>query len=301
VGLVAALNYGLAQARADLVARMDADDIAAPHRLARQVAFLYASPDVALIGAQVAYIDAAGAPTGERSNYPTAPEDVATALATRGCVIRHPTIVARKAALIAAGGYRLVCEGAEDYDLWLRLSERARLANLPEVLLDYRVHRGQTSAGVNLDQSFAHDLALLAARARRAGGADPFDGIGEALRFHRPPPADWRTPPSVASLVSAYGALAWFEGMTADAPSREALAAVVANARQGLLGGSRRYRALSVGLCARLAARRRNWRLAAEAAALTLRIAPGRAAQWFAKPRREGRDDAPAALLSRRA
>jgi glycosyltransferase involved in cell wall biosynthesis len=128
-GLVAALNYGLGQARGELVARMDADDFARPERLARQVAFLDASPDVALVGAQVAFIDAAGAPTGERSRFPTAPAAVAAALAARGCVIRHPTIVARKAALLAAGGYRAPCEGAEDYDLWLRLSERARLAN----------------------------------------------------------------------------------------------------------------------------------------------------------------------------
>ena len=73
-GLVAALNYGLAQACAALVARMDADDVARPERLARQVAFLDASPEVALVGAQVAYIDASGAPTGERSHFPTAPD-----------------------------------------------------------------------------------------------------------------------------------------------------------------------------------------------------------------------------------
>ena len=103
---------------------MDADDVARPERLARQVAFLDASPEVALVGAQVAFIDATGALTGERNHFPTAPKAVAAALATRGCVIRHPTIVARKPALVAAGGYRGACERAEDYDLWLRLSER---------------------------------------------------------------------------------------------------------------------------------------------------------------------------------
>ena len=203
-------------------------------------------------------------------------------MTTRGCVIRHPTILARRAALVAAGGYRAPCERAEDYDLWLRLSERAQLANLPEVLLAYRVHGGQTSTGINLDQRFARDLALVAARARRAGRADPFDGLGEALRFDRPLPADWPTPPSVATLVSAYGALAWFEATTAEAPSREALADLVASARRGLLGGDRRYRALSLVRCARLATRRVDWRLAAEAAALALRIAPGRAVRWLA-------------------
>jgi hypothetical protein len=281
-GLVDALNFGLAQAKAALVARMDADDVALPERLARQVAFLDATPDVALVGAQVANIDAVGAPTGERSHFPTTPEDVAAALTTRGCVIRHPTIVARKAALVAAGGYRAPCERAEDYDLWLRLSESARLANLPEVLLNYRIHDGQTSAGINLDQRFAHDLALLAARARRAGRPDPIDGVGEALRFDQPFPADWPTPASVAALVSAYGALAYFEGRSSSPPDRSALLSLVACARAALLGDGRRYRAFALCCCARLAARRGDWRLAAEAAALALRIAPGRAVRGLA-------------------
>jgi hypothetical protein len=67
----------------------------------------------------------------------------------------------------------------------------ARLANLPDALLAYRVHGGQTSAGINLGQRFARDLALLAARARRARRPDPLDGAGEALRFDRPFPVDW--------------------------------------------------------------------------------------------------------------
>jgi hypothetical protein len=280
-GLVAALNYGLGQARAALVARMDADDVALPDRIARQVAFLDASPEIALVGAQVAFVDAAGAPTGECSHLPTAPEAVAAALTTRGCVIRHPTILARKPALVAAGGYRPACERAEDYDLWLRLSECARLANLPDTLLNYRVHGRQTSAGINLDQRFAHDLALLAARTRRAGGADPLDGVGEAVRFDRSPPADWQAPPSVAALFSAYGALAYFERRVASPPERSALLSLVACARDALLGGGRRYRALSLVRCERLAARRGDWRLAAEAAALALRVAPGRAARWL--------------------
>jgi hypothetical protein len=282
VGLVAALNYGLGQARAELVARMDADDVALPERLARQVAFLDASSDIALVGAQVAVIDAAGSPTGERSHFPTAPEAVAAALAARGCVIRHPTVVARKAALVAAGGYRSACERAEDYDLWLRLAERARLANLPDVLLRYRVHGGQTSAGINLDQRFAHDLALVAARTRRAGSPDPFDGLREPLRFDRPLTGAWPAPPSIVALVSAYGALAWFERRSATPPGRAALASLIAGARAALLGDGRRYRALTLVRCARFALDRRDWRLAAEAGALALRIAPGRVARWLA-------------------
>ena len=276
-GLVAALNFGLAQARAPLVARMDADDVALPERLARQLAFLDREPSVAVVGSQVAFIDASGALTGERTHFPTDPETIAAALTTRGCVVKHPSVVARREILLRAGGYRPALARAEDYDLWLRLAERVRLANLPEVLLHYRVHPGQVSAGVNLGQRFAHDLALVAARARRAGAPDPFDGVGEALAFDRAA----SLPPSLAALAGAYRALAYFEAMTDEAPSREALADLVASARAGLLGDGRRYRALSLARCARLAARRGDWRLAARAGALALRTAPGRAAGWL--------------------
>jgi hypothetical protein len=281
VGLAAALNFGLAQARCALVARMDSDDIALPERLAIQVAFLDCEPSVAVVGSQVAFIDASGALTGGRTHFPTGPEAVAAALSTRGCVLKHPSVVARKDVLLRAGGYRPALAKAEDYDLWLRLSERARLANLPDVLLHYRVHPGQISAGVNLGQRFAHDLALLAARTRRAGRPDPFDGVGEALAFDSLGPAAASMPLSVASIASAYRALAYFEAMTDAAPSREALADVVASARQGLLGDGRRYRALSLVRCARLAFGRGDRRLAAVAAGLALRMAPARAARWL--------------------
>lgn len=281
VGLVAALNFGLAEARCDLVARMDSDDIALPERLARQVAFLESEPNVAVVGSQVAFIDAYDKLTGERTHFPTEPEAVAAALLKRGCVLKHPSVVARRATLLGAGGYRAAFAKAEDYDLWLRLAETSRLANLPDVLLNYRVHPDQVSSGINLGQRLSHDFAVLAARDRRAGRPDPFDGVGAPIAFDRLDPAIAFLPPSVASIASAYRALAYFEAMTAEAPTSAALADVVANARRGYLGDGRRYRALSLVRCARLAFRRGHWRLAAEAAHLALRLAPSRAAKWL--------------------
>jgi hypothetical protein len=89
-----------------------------------------------------------------------------------------------------------------------------------------------------------------------------------------------------AGIVAAFGAPAWFQATTADAPSRAALVSLVVCARAELLDEGRRCRASSLRRSARLAARRRDWRLAVDAGALALRIAPRRAARWLARPGR---------------
>ncbi|THD42141.1 MAG: glycosyltransferase [Bradyrhizobium sp.] len=280
-GLVAALNFGLAQAQGEYVARMDADDIALPDRLASQVECLDRRKDIAVVGAQVAFIDASGALTGGRTHFPTDPDRIAAALTTRGCVLKHPSVLARWQALLDVGGYRAAVAGAEDYDLWLRLAERTRLANLPDILLHYREHPGQISTGVNLGQRFAHDLALIAARARRAGEADPLDGVGEAPSLDQVESWAAMGSPALKSLASAYRALGFFEGAILTAPDRAALSDLIESARRGLLGDGRRFRAQALTRCAEFAWRRGDWRLAFGAARLALRLAPGRAAAWL--------------------
>ncbi len=279
-GIVDALNFGLAESRCALIARMDADDIALPDRFARQVEFLDREPSVAVLGTQAAFIDPSGNLTGDRTHFPTDPGSIAAALLTRGCVLRHPTVLARRDVLLRAGGYRPAPAKAEDYDLWLRLSEHVRLANLPEVLLYYRVHSDQVSAGLNLQQRFGHDLSLLAARKRRSGLPDPLNGAVGELRFDRL--GHWWNlmPPSLTSLANAYHSLAYFEGAPGAEPGREAVADLISNARMGFLGGGRRFRALSLMRCSRLALRRGDLRLAAAAAKLAIQIAPGRVARW---------------------
>ncbi len=143
-GIVAALQAGLAQCRAPLVARMDADDIALPQRLAAQVAFLEAHPQVAVVGCQVAPFPPQAVREGLRRYLAWQNALLSDADIRREIFIEspftHPSVAFRRAAVVAVGGYRDP-GWPEDYDLWLRLYlAGARFAKLPQVLLRWREH-----------------------------------------------------------------------------------------------------------------------------------------------------------------
>jgi glycosyltransferase involved in cell wall biosynthesis len=142
-GLTRALNRALGLARADLIARRDADDLALPERLARQRAFLAAHADVGVLGTAAREVDAAGVSVGEVRP----PQDDA---AIRRALIRanpfvHSSVMARRALLASAGGYDTRVAVAQDYELWMRLAPCTRLANLAEVLVVRRLGAGRVS------------------------------------------------------------------------------------------------------------------------------------------------------------
>jgi hypothetical protein len=173
-GLVAALNRGLREAKAPLVARMDADDIAAPYRLERQMAAM--DSGVALAGSAWRVIGPGG--VVRRVVQPPLTDAEIRAAQRRANVIGHPTVMLRRDAVLDLGGYRPAFLHAEDYDLWLRLLGRHRAMCLPEVLLDYREHPGQ-SAWRNLEQRILSEMGALAAHACRESGL-PDGGEGDA-------------------------------------------------------------------------------------------------------------------------
>jgi glycosyltransferase involved in cell wall biosynthesis len=138
-GYTVALNQLLDLASGEFVARMDADDVALPQRLERQVDYLRAHRDVVCIGSAVQFIDAAG--RFLRNGHPGMDHEAIQQRALAGdCPLNHPSIMMRRAAVQAVGGYHPEFEPAEDLDLWLRLGEVGRLTNLPEVLMKYRQH-----------------------------------------------------------------------------------------------------------------------------------------------------------------
>jgi glycosyltransferase involved in cell wall biosynthesis len=144
-GIIAALNKGINMARGAYIARMDADDISFPQRLKDQVEYLKNHPECVALGARVQFID----PNGfilKTYNMPCSHDEIFRELLRgNGGAIVHPVAMFRKEAVLAAGGYRKECRHLEDYDLYTRLAEKGRLANLPDILLKYRL----TPTGIN--------------------------------------------------------------------------------------------------------------------------------------------------------
>ena len=170
-------NRGLKIAQGEYVAKMDADDRSLPTRLAEQVAFLDLQESVGLVGAQVKLIDEGGNILGEWQ-YPTDPLLIHWALQFYNPIC-HPVVMYRRALVNQLGGYATNCRWAEDYDLWIRLSKKAEIAQLPLALLEYRLHGGQIT-----QERFAEMEKSAAAIVRQNINAfwnDP--GISDGLIF----------------------------------------------------------------------------------------------------------------------
>lgn len=208
--LAAALNAALEAARTDLVARMDADDSCHPERLSRQAAFLGANPRVAALGTAFESIDE---DTGERIGIdtpPTDPAEVRWRLLLGNCLC-HGSVMLRRSAALAAGGYDSRLPRAQDYDLWLRLARSHDVASLPEVLY---THRTSLRRRKEVQARHAADLLLGAWADLPAADAATRDEAARALHE-----ATWGGARARAALRAVEALL------RARGPSRELLLA----------------------------------------------------------------------------
>lgn len=148
-GIVAALNAGLAAARGRFIARMDADDVAHPERLAAQVAFLEAHPDVGVAGSLVAFGGDPRAAAGyalhvDWLNELLTPEQIALNRFVES-PFAHPSVMFRRELVDRFGGYR-AGDFPEDYELWLRwLEAGVKMAKVNRVLLTWNDPPGRLS------------------------------------------------------------------------------------------------------------------------------------------------------------
>lgn len=144
-GLAATLNRGISHANGQYIARQDADDIVLPGRLAKQIAYLDAHPDIAMVGTW-AQIYHGKIPTRRFHRHPAGNEALQLELMFDNPFV-HSSIMIRADVLRQAGGY---CEDRtrqppEDYELWSRIARQHRVANLPETLTIYREVAGSMS------------------------------------------------------------------------------------------------------------------------------------------------------------
>jgi glycosyltransferase involved in cell wall biosynthesis len=174
-GLAEARNAACSFATGKYAAIMDADDVSLPDRLTRQVEFLETHMQVAVLGGAVEWIDTGGNSLIVREN-PTGHREIEAVL-RECCPLWQPSVMLRRDVFLAAGGYRAAFASAEDYDLWLRLAERCEIANLPEVVLRYRIHPFQVSMRKQTQQTLGILAARVSSEARRAGHKDPLDGV----------------------------------------------------------------------------------------------------------------------------
>ena len=141
LGLIPTLNKGLGLCSGKYIARMDADDISLPDRLERQYRFMEKHPDIGVCGTWAKVIDAHNTVKGKIVNQ-THPLFVSIHLLF-SVPLAHPSCFIRTA-ILPKHPYREV-PAAEDYDLWCRLNEGTRMANIPAFLLHYRWHESNVS------------------------------------------------------------------------------------------------------------------------------------------------------------
>lgn len=190
-GIAASLNRAIARARGRYLAVMDSDDVTLPHRLEAEFKHLEAHPEIVLLGAHVKLIDYDGAEVDARIHLPEVHLEIDQALLGAGWPIVHPTVMMRSDLVREAGGYNEGFRSNVDHELFLRLAERGSLANLPDVLLSYRIHhRAMTAQRTSLDHCFVEQAIQEACTRRSLPYPPPVQPVNRGLSFDQ---IYWRT------------------------------------------------------------------------------------------------------------
>ena len=159
IGLTKSLNKGLRIARGEYIARQDADDVSAPDRLEKEVNFLETHRDYAVVGTFVKILNEDSEVIGLLDRL-TADTQIRKCLGTDNCITHGSTMI-RKKCLLNVGFYDESIARAQDYELWLRLSEKYRLANIPEYLYMWRKHDENIEAKHIEEQKISVILAMI--------------------------------------------------------------------------------------------------------------------------------------------
>lgn len=157
-GLVDTLNYGINLSNSELVARMDADDIALPQRLELQFnRFTY---NLAVLGGQFKILTKNNE-IKKTYNLPITHGMILKNLLSGKPAIVHPSVIINKAMFLKVGAYDEKLSPAEDLDLWLRISHVGKLRNIEQKVIVLRKHEDNLSEIKNIEQ-IQHTLVSIA-------------------------------------------------------------------------------------------------------------------------------------------
>jgi len=173
-GLADSLNVGIESAQGEWIARIDADDIAMPDRLATQLDYAICDETCVVLGSSAVHIDEHGKECG-LVTYPVHHKQLCHLMEAR-CInpIAHSSALIRTAAVRAVGCYRKRIRRSQDYDLWLRLSTFGEIRTIDLPLVRVRKHTGQVShEGGGLQQIVDARVALASFLLARQGFTDP--------------------------------------------------------------------------------------------------------------------------------
>lgn len=158
LGIVKSLNEGLKISRGAYIARMDADDVSMPERLAEQYSYIHSNPEVVVCGANIQSINSAGKITS--GAWWKKDDGQLDWELIWGNVLPHPTVLIRKEAL-QSDLYRNY-KFAEDYDLWLRMLNKGKIVRMDKVLLLYRIHSDHSGdSSLSLEEAYRSNLYWL--------------------------------------------------------------------------------------------------------------------------------------------
>jgi glycosyltransferase involved in cell wall biosynthesis len=188
IGIAHALNTGLAQAKGRYIARMDADDISHPERLAMQVAYLDAHPDIGVLGTRTAFASSVPESRGMQAfvqwqNNILSPHDHYVKRFV-DAPLAHPTVLFRRELVEQFGGYD-TGPLPEDHELWLRwMDAGVRFAKLPAELLTWNDHAhrlSRTHPNYSVDAFFSTKVKWLAQWLKRRLNGRPLIIAGTSV------------------------------------------------------------------------------------------------------------------------
>lgn len=177
-------------ANTELCARIDADDVNRPDRLATQVRTMLGDPTLTVVGGQHDFIDEHGRLMQGAWSQPLDDATIRWRLRWRNS-LNHPTVMFRRARVLAAGNYR-ECGPFEDHDLWLRLARHGAMLNLPDILIQYRRSSGSVTANSDFPQAFDAVARLNAGILFPGMSEDKALGLRQAARLESEAPARLR-------------------------------------------------------------------------------------------------------------